>query len=124
MKVTVTTDGEQVDHDVSLDFETLTLKQGVRLEKVMGADRCQRLLSGDAGLAMMPSTIQALIYVQIADKFPDLKIGDFDLDLADLALEDTPAEPEPVVIPMTLPDGVIVEGASDHVDPTREAVTG
>ena len=125
MRVTITVDGEPVDHDIDLDVEALTMKRAVRLEKVMGADRCARLLGGDASLAMMPSTIQALVYVQIADMFPGLQLDDFDFDLGDLAVdEDEPETSSVVELPMALPDGTVVEGASSFVDPTKGAETG
>ena len=85
-------------------------------------------MQGDESIVALPSSIQAIIYVQLADLFPDLKINDFDLDLSDLLADigdDEPGGADVVDLPMTLSDGSEVEGASDHPDPTqRGAVTG
>ena len=127
MQVQITVDGETVEHDVSLDFETLTLKQSVRLEKVMGSDRVARLLDGDGKIAMLASTIQALCYVQLIGTFPDLKLDDFDLDLTELVgdVDDENDEANTVVpLAMVLPDGSEIEGASGDVDPTLAAGSG
>jgi len=119
MLIEITVDGESVEHDVDLDIDRLTLKQSVKLEKVMGPDRCAKMLGGDESIAALPTSIQAIIYVQLADQFPGLKLGDFDFDLNEL-FDVVADEPTAEVVPlsMTLADGSEVEGASAHVDPT------
>jgi len=126
MKVTVEVDGDPIDCPVHIDIDQLSIDQAIRLEKVMGADRVAALFGGSRGVARLPSTIKALIYVQVAEQVPDLKMGDLQFDLADLYTElgvvdeEAPSDDNVVVnLPMQLPDGSTVEGASDHVDPTQ-----
>ncbi len=131
MKITVDVDGGPIDCPVHLALDELSIDQAIRLEKVMGADRVARLFSGGPiaqRTLRQPSTVKALIYVQVADVVPDLKMNDLKFDLADLYAElglinddteDTPDADNVVALPMQLEDGSTVEGASVHVDPTQ-----
>jgi hypothetical protein len=118
MQIDLTIDGETHTENVDLDVSGLSMRQAVKLEKVLGKDQCGRLLSGDESVSRLPSTIQAIVYVHLSAKFPTLGIDDFDFDLRSFGDTDD----EPVVLPMSLPDGSEVDGASAHVDPTQAAV--
>ena len=85
----------------------------------------------------MPSTINALVYVQVVEHFGmtsdsvDFGPEDINCDLGDVHLETSPPETgdDGVVtsLPMTLPDGTTVDpGTGDGMDPPSpaEAVAG
>ena len=138
MRVTVTTDdGVEHVHDIDTSTDGLSMQQLVKLEKVLGADRTAAIMGARGervamSTAVLPSTLRAILYVQLCDLMPDagLKLADFDVTFADMAAagqtnDDTePADDEPVVLPMERPDGVVVQGESVSVDPTRPAATG
>ncbi len=121
MKVLITVDGTTTEHDVDLGMDDLSMRQAVRLEKILGVERIGGLFSGDKAAAMLPTTIQGLIFVQLEGQFPGLELDGFDFNLSDMADDDDDIAADDVVVdlPMTLPDGTTTEGASAHVDPTE-----
>lgn len=123
MKVTVKVDGQPVDHELTAEVGDLTLRQSVILEKTIGAQRMAQILKGNELVAALPSTMQAMIYAQLVDEFPDLSIDDFDMSMDEFAPADEEAEDDGggVVLPMELPDGTTTEGVSVPVDPTPAA---
>jgi hypothetical protein len=137
VEVQITVNGERVSQDIDLSLDDMGMQQLCKLEKVIGADRMS-VLMGARGeqlavrTAVLPTTMRAILYVKVRDLMPDadLKLHDFDIDQDTLAVlgavdEDEPDEAGGVVeLPMAMPDGTVVQGASEHVDPTREAEAG
>lgn len=121
MKASVRVNGEPSDVEVHLDVDRLTMQQAVRLEQVIGADRCSKLLMGNRQVATLPSVLRGLIFVQLQDQFSDIDVEGFDLTLDEIAEDDAAVdlEADDVAIPMSLPDGTTIDGAVEHVDPTR-----
>ena len=127
MKIQVTIDGTTVDHDIEFDVGLLDLQVLCRLEESFGTpEEFDRLMDGDEILARRPSTIRRMIFCQLGDKFPDLALTDFTLNMEaiDVGELESVTRQEVVDLPMQLQDGSTVEGASDHVDPTKGAATG
>ena len=120
MEITITVDGDTTTEDIDIDINGLKLSEAVAVERLIGDVKWSRLMAGDVLVCVSPSTIQALIYAKIKTRFPGLGIDDFDFGLNDMG-ESADDDEGPVVLPMTLPDGSEVEGASEHVDPTRAA---
>lgn len=85
--VTITIDKEGAEPqklELDIDFSKLSMRESVWLEKILGADTFTKLAEGQ-GLTS-PSVIQALLYVKLKTRRPDLQIDDFDVDLEELNL--------------------------------------
>ncbi len=124
MQVDITIDGVTTTEDADLDVGQMSLRQAVQLEKVLGESRVAKLFAGDTSVAALPTTIQAMLFVQLSAQFPGLTIDGFDFDLSALGDDVAEDDADVVELSMTLPDGSEVEGASEHADPTQETATG
>lgn len=93
MKVLLETDQGTSEVDVDFELESLTLREQVRLERELGEETFDLLMSGKA--PMRPSIIQAFVFVKLKTLYPSLEIDSFDLDLTQLVeVESNPlAEP-------------------------------
>lgn len=84
---------EEMELDLSLD--SLTMRESVRVEEVLGPDRFRDLVTKglQSSVAASPSVIQAVVFAKLATIRPDVTRDGFDLDLEDLqnAME-VPAE--------------------------------
>ena len=74
MKVKVTVD--DVDHELDLSFDRLTLRESVAVEDALGPDGWDRLASG----RVTPKGLQAMVWAKLRGEFPDIALDDFDLD--------------------------------------------
>lgn len=129
MRVTMTVNGEQVEHDLTLDFDAISLRQAVVLEQTIGADRMAMLMADGpaaAKVAALPTTIRALLYAQLKDDYPDLAVDDVNLEIGDLVADEPEpdqADGVPPGLEMVRPDGVVVTGGGDAPDPPRAVST-
>ena len=120
MLIDVTVDGETTKHDIDVDIDGLKLSEAVTVERIVGETKWARMMAGNMVVLASPSTMQALIFAKLKSRYPGLSIDDFDFDLMAVG-EPEAVDDSPVVLPMTLPDGTEIDGASEHVDPTRAA---
>ena len=88
--ITITIDG--IETDVDLNVDSLTLREAVRLEELLGADGWDQLAAGQ----VRPSLLRAIIWVKVEDRFPNGDINDLDMHLGDglaaLMGDDTPKQ--------------------------------
>jgi hypothetical protein len=91
-------DGTSETVTIDLSLDTLTMRESVRLETVLGEDTFSRIVSegldGAANLTS-PKIIQGLIYVKLKTLHPEVELDEFDLDLEDLEKALFPKGPEP-----------------------------
>jgi hypothetical protein len=96
-KVTVQVDRpgeppEQVMLELSL--ETLTMRESVRLEELVGPAVFADVAAGDTKALSRPTVIRAIIYTKLKSERPDVELEAFDLDLTELAEAFTSEENE------------------------------
>jgi hypothetical protein len=80
-------DGTSEDVTVDLTLDSLTMRESVRLEAIIGQDVFSRLATDGLDLAEVssPKIIQGLIFVKLKTRFPDVDLDAFDVDLDELA---------------------------------------
>lgn len=108
MQIELTIDGDVQELDIDLDLDSFRLQESVRLEDALPAAQFAAIMNGEV-VDPTPRMLQAMIWAKLATRFPDIGLNDFDLDLTEL-LEVAKEQPGDVVIPMTMPDGEVVEG--------------
>ena len=82
MQVTVTVDGEP--HDVDVSMSMLTLQESCDLEDALGSDGFAAYQNTQRAT---PKVIRAILWAKLRRQFPDIAIGDFDLDLSEADIE-------------------------------------
>jgi hypothetical protein len=89
----------QVDRDdgteeltLDLDLSTLTMRESVRLEAILGEQTFAALAREATETLTSPRVIQGVIYVKLKTLYPDIELDGFDLDLSTLqeAMPDSP----------------------------------
>lgn len=73
MKVQVTVNGKT--NELEVDFDSLTLRQSVALQRTLGDKGWDEFTSG----VVRPATLQAVIWVKLREFMPDIQPDDFDL---------------------------------------------
>lgn len=81
LEIEIVRDGKPAKVEIDLDPNRFTLKESVRLEKVVGKKEIQKIFSG-AEVEVSFEMFQAMLWAKLATVAPDIGIDDFDLDLS------------------------------------------
>jgi hypothetical protein len=93
-EITIQVDQEEGTEELTLDLDlsTLTMRESVRLEQILGEQTFAALASEAVETLTSPRVIQAVIFVKLKTLYPHIELDGFDLDLASLqeAMPDSP----------------------------------
>jgi hypothetical protein len=84
ISVQVDRDGSTEELTLDLDLSTLTMRESVRLEQILGEQTFAALGRQTTDTLTSPRVIQGVIFVKLKSVYPDIELDGFDLDLATL----------------------------------------
>lgn len=90
-------DGSSEDFPIDLDLSTLTMRESVRIEELLGREAFDALMGGGMTPTQLgrPSVLRAVIYAKVKTHRPDVTPDTIDLDLDQLAAAIEEEEPDP-----------------------------
>lgn len=79
-------DGTYEELPLELNLETLTMREAVRLEEILGVEAYTELVTNgiDGASATSARLLRGVLYVKLKTLRPDVELDAFDLDLNDL----------------------------------------